>query len=97
MCEANAELPFYQRQATPEQQAETLLHVQRQIEHIKDQERIEVPSQHLKVRCGCLKLVRWMYAYRCLYCGVWFCKQCAEEHFGYRVPGWDVPAQQAEA
>jgi len=31
-------------------------------------------------RCG--KVVSIEYAFRCLYCGFWFCQSCAEQHFG---------------
>ena len=35
------------------------------------------------VRCpGCLKKLRMDQAYRCLYCGIWWCEKCAETHFG---------------
>ena len=30
--------------------------------------------------CGLNAPVRFLF--RCLYCGVWFCQRCAEEHFG---------------
>ena len=56
-----------------------------QVRFIAEQEGDEIPAKHLKVRCPCLKLVKWSYAYRCLYCGVFFCKECAEEHFGKTV------------
>lgn len=31
-------------------------------------------------KCG--KRVSLSYAYKCLYCGYWFCATCAEVHFG---------------
>lgn len=34
------------------------------------------------VRCGCLKKLQMPEAYKCLYCGEWYCAPCAEEHFG---------------
>ena len=34
------------------------------------------------VRCGCLTKLRMPEAYKCLYCGEWYCATCAEEHFG---------------
>lgn len=30
----------------------------------------------------CSRLVRLMFAYKCLYCDFWFCKSCAGIHFG---------------
>jgi|GEM_PF-3289080 hypothetical protein len=57
-----------------------------QVELLCDQHRIGTPVRFVKVRCGCNKMVRLIEAYRCLYCGVFYCKECAEEHFGMRVP-----------
>lgn len=34
-----------------------------------------------RVTCQCGKRPSTLMAYRCLYCGVWFCKECATEHF----------------
>jgi len=34
------------------------------------------------VRCPCLKKLDLLHAYKCLYCGIWFCEACAEKHFG---------------
>lgn len=44
-----------------------------------------VPAKVLSVRCGCLKKLKLKYAYRCFYCSVFFCKECAELHFGQTV------------
>ena len=42
------------------------------------------------VTCSCGKTVRLAMAFRCYFCGVWFCPTCAKEHFG--VPeGWERP------
>lgn len=35
-----------------------------------------------QVTCPCGKEVDLDYAFRCLYCEVFFCKRCAREHFG---------------
>ena len=56
-----------------------------QVRFINAQEDDCVPAKHLKVRCACLKLVPMKYAYRCLYCEVFYCKECAETHFGKTV------------
>ncbi len=56
-----------------------------QLKFIKAQEDDQVPSSNIKIRCGCLRLVSWKYMHRCLYCSVFFCKECAEEHFGKTV------------
>jgi hypothetical protein len=56
-----------------------------QVKFIKLQQRDKVPSEAIKIRCPCLKLNNWAYMYRCLYCGIFYCKECAEEHFGKTV------------
>lgn len=56
-----------------------------QLSFIKQQESDGIPSSALKIRCGCLSLKPWKYMHRCLYCSVWFCKECAEDHFGKTV------------
>jgi len=33
-------------------------------------------------------------AYRCLYCGLYFCHPCAETHFGMTVQDWIVQRRQ---
>lgn len=36
----------------------------------------------LKVTCeGCKRRVNFWYMFRCLYCGFYFCKECADNHF----------------
>ena len=79
-------LPVYKSNATPKQREQTLKWVYTQMKFIKVQEIDEIPLQHTKIRCGCNKLVKFIYMYKCLYCGVWYCKECAEIHFGYKVP-----------
>ena len=56
--------------------------VYEQAKFIREQENIATPFTYFKMRCPCLKLIRFRDAYKCLYCGVYFCEQCAEEHFG---------------
>ena len=34
------------------------------------------------VTCGCGLKLPLRFAYRCLYCGQWYCQTCAEQHFG---------------
>ncbi|MDH5612233.1 MAG: hypothetical protein OEY66_07245 [Gammaproteobacteria bacterium] len=80
-----AKLPTYKSNATPEQREQKLKWMHEQIKFIKLQEKDNIPLVHTKIRCGCLKLVNYLYMYRCLYCGVFYCKECAEEHFGYKV------------
>jgi hypothetical protein len=59
--------------------------VESQVRFILDQEKKDFPARVLSVRCGCLKKVKLKYAYRCLYCSVFFCKECAEDHFGKTI------------
>ncbi len=56
-----------------------------QVKFIKQQEKDEIPAKHTKIRCSCLTLVRWVDAYRCLYCGIFYCRACAEQHFGKTI------------
>ncbi|MCK5606414.1 hypothetical protein KAR91_31220 [Candidatus Pacearchaeota archaeon] len=78
------ELPTYKSDATSEQKKANALFVMKQLRLIIDQEKNKTPSQFLKIRCGCNKLIQWKYMYRCLYCGIWFCRECAEKHFGFK-------------
>ncbi|MFI3137197.1 MAG: hypothetical protein QX197_10520 [Methylococcaceae bacterium] len=80
------ELPFYQSKATPEEKEQTHKLMAEQIGLILEQYKDEIPAKFLKIRCNCGKFPAWMFMYRCLYCGVWFCSDCAEHHFGFRVP-----------
>lgn len=75
-------LPTYESNSSPKERQQKLEWMTEQYRLIRAQEKDEVPIQHLKIRCGCNKLVRWIYMYRCLYCGVWYCADCAEVHFG---------------
>jgi len=34
------------------------------------------------VTCGCDNKLPLPYAFRCLYCGEYYCQKCAEIHFG---------------
>ena len=76
------DLPVYESNATPAQRQQKLEWMKKQVELILDQQRIKIPIEHVKIRCGCNKLVSWKYMYRCLYCGIWYCADCAEVHFG---------------
>jgi len=37
------------------------------------------------VRCWCMQKLWPHQAYKCLYCDEWYCKSCAEGHFGKTV------------
>jgi hypothetical protein len=80
----NEDLPVYQRKATPTEQVEQHAWMEYQMANLNSQEEIGVPAQFVKIRCGCNKYVPWREMYRCLYCGIWFCTECAEQHYGMR-------------
>lgn len=40
------------------------------------------------ITCACGQLRAVHMAYRCLYCGVWFCFKCMERHCGQTVAAW---------
>ena len=42
----------------------------------------ETVNDGTRVTCPCGHELRVIYGYRCLYCGVIFCKTCAKVHFG---------------
>jgi len=42
---------------------------------------LRIPS----VKCNCRQLLPLDKTFKCLYCGIWFCKECAEVHFGKTV------------
>ena len=33
------------------------------------------------ITCPCSRRIALVYAYKCFYCGIWWCKKCAEDHF----------------
>jgi hypothetical protein len=70
--------------------------VESQKRFIADQTAIGVPSQHLCIRCPCLRKVQWGQMYKCLYCEMWLCRKCAEEHFGKTVEQYKADRQQEE-
>jgi len=41
-----------------------------------------------EVTCHCKATVHFMSAFRCLYCGEFFCMACAEVHFGQTQRDW---------
>ena len=81
-----ADLPVYVSTTTPEERLAKLAFMREQVDLILDQEKLGMAVTKVKVRCGCHKLLPLIYMYRCLYCGLYYCKKCAEVHFGMRVP-----------
>jgi len=41
-----------------------------------------------RVTCSCGVNKHVVEMYHCLYCEEWYCKSCAEEHFGKTVKEW---------
>jgi hypothetical protein len=41
-----------------------------------------------RITCGCGLPRALNLAYKCLYCGEWFCFSCAETHFGTTYREW---------
>lgn len=49
---------------------------------IQEQSAWGMPVDKITVKCVCNKKVKLIDTYRCLYCEIWYCQECAEEHFG---------------
>jgi len=47
------------------------------------------------VTCQCGDVLPMRCMFKCLYCGLWFCRICAHEHFGSE--GGPVPVEQWRA
>jgi hypothetical protein len=45
-------------------------------------------AEHSAVYCPCGQLRAITEAFRCLYCGIYFCVDCAERHFGKTRREW---------
>lgn len=54
--------------------------------HLERQWRSAVDERRIACECGQVRALE--LAYRCLYCGAWFCVPCAELHFGMTVQAW---------
>jgi len=78
-------LPVYESTATPEQRQQKLKFMGWQLSMIEEQVGWGITADKVTVKCGCNKKVKVLYAHRCLYCGIYYCRDCAQEHFGYRV------------
>ncbi len=53
---------------------------------LKSQWKEAVESHTVHCACGQIRAVE--LAYRCLYCGIWFCVPCAEFHFEMTLLEW---------
>lgn len=59
--------------------------VTEQIRETFRQESQGVTVRMALITCPCERRLALVSSYKCLYCGVWFCRRCAEEHFGKTV------------
>lgn len=78
-------LPIYQGPDISPEEREIKLKTLRDqtIEILQHKHGADVP----KVTCPeCNRKLKIIWMYRCLYCSLYFCKECAEYHFGASVP-----------
>ncbi|MCP4700498.1 MAG: hypothetical protein GY862_27150 [Gammaproteobacteria bacterium] len=59
--------------------------VQGQIKETVQQDLSGVTVRMAELTCPCDKKAPIVRMFQCLYCNVWFCKTCAEQHFGKTV------------
>lgn len=52
------------------------------------QQSSEVFHINARITCGCGASVLAGLGYRCLYCSIFMCQACAEEHFGETVQAY---------
>ena len=56
---------------------------QQKLERIIIGQTMRATRHDFKIWCGCcMKDISIVMAYRCLYCGIWFCRKCGKIHFG---------------
>ena len=86
----NDDLPVYHDNTSDVDKLFTLEAMARQFKPLLDACTQEF-RMRLRVECAtCEKKVVVWHAYRCLYCGLFFCRGCAERHFGKKKPVWDT-------
>ena len=49
----------------------------------------ELKNSTPKLTCHCGQLIYWLNAFRCLYCGEYYCQPCAEKHFEQTREEWE--------
>lgn len=79
-------LPVFKSNLSQDEREEKRAMLRRQIQYLIT----APPEQQIRITCcACSqRAVVWMM-YRCLYCGLFYCKSCAEIHFGQRKPTFD--------
>lgn len=70
-----AMVEYIEAAATPDKRA-----------HLQQQWSEAVASRTIHCECGQIRALEM--AYRCLYCGAWFCVPCGEIHFGMTLLEW---------
>lgn len=60
-----------------------LVHVKNQISVAED------AAGLIRLKCVCGKRVYIEDMYRCLYCGEWYCRKCAEAHFDKTIEEYE--------
>jgi len=66
----------------------------KQAEKIEPEKAVRMGQQYSQlwstseVTCHCGTKIHFMDAFRCLYCGEFFCQRCAEVHFGQTQRDW---------
>lgn len=50
---------------------------------------LKAANENRPLICMCGKQFLMQHMFRCLYCGEWFCKECAEAHFGQTQEEYD--------
>jgi hypothetical protein len=81
-------LPEYKSNATDKERDAARIIVRRQTEYLYKEHHMT----KIKIHCPCGKRDVWSSMFRCLYCGIFFCKECAQIHFGYRVEATKPPS-----
>jgi len=66
---------------------EYLLHANSEDKPVLKSQWAEVVSSDC-VTCPCGHKQAVVLNYRCLYCGIWFCSECAGKHFGEGYPDY---------
>ena len=75
-------LPVYESELTEDEKKEVLVTMRKQLKYL-----IEDRSTWIKIFCAeCGKRAVYWMMFRCLYCGLYYCKTCAQVHFGARLP-----------
>jgi len=86
MTTLDATHPIHRAPRNDEELVEKRVIVRKQYTEIFDQGGLDAHERLVWVTCPCSRRLAVSQAYKCLYCGVFFCKACAEIHFGEEKP-----------